>query len=220
MAIHSPRSRAIRPRDTNPTPRGRQFAERISRLLRAIDHQNRPGAEVETSDWPAVPAPVEEEIQPMEDEIQPADEEIRPRFPYVRHGYDCAVVDEYVAGLEAELSDLDRTLAELRDQVETDAVSTEIKRLGEETSSVLIAAHETRETMLREAQAEVDRRLADAERQAGSIISAQETRARELQQRNDALRQERDRLLESVRSISTALAAVADSAQEEQSPAG
>jgi septal ring factor EnvC (AmiA/AmiB activator) len=208
MSIQTPRSRALTPRvSKNQTPWARQFSERLTRLLRAIDHQDRPAPESETSDWPIVSAPAEEEIPPRRDELT-------PRFAQVRRGYDCVAVDAYVAGLEAEVSELDRALAELREQLETETVASEIKRLGEETSSVLIAAHETREQMLREAQAEVDRRLAEAERQATAIIAAQEAQTRELQERNDVLRQERDRLLENVRSISSSLAQVADSGRE------
>lgn len=207
MSVQTPRSRALVPRASNQTPWTRQFSERFTRLLRAIDHQDRAAPEAETSDWPVIPPPAEEPI------LLPGDE-ITPRFAYVRRGYDCKAVDEYVAGLEAELAELDHALAELRDQLETETVASEIKRLGEETSSVLIAAHETREQMLSEAQAQVDHRLAEAERQAGAIIAAQEARSRELQGQTDALRLERDRLLENVRSISSALAQVADSAQE------
>src|SRR5437764_8956955 len=80
-------------------------------------------------------------------------EDVLPRFPLARRGYDCAAVDEHVAELEQDLAALDAELAELRAQKDAqDDVTSHIKQIGEQTSAVLVAAHEQREQMLRSAR--------------------------------------------------------------------
>lgn len=140
--------------------------------------------------------------------------EALPRFPLARRGYHCAAVDAHVAELERELAEVDRELVELRAQsVSRDEVSIEIKRVGEQTSAVLIAANEQREEMLRTAREEADRWVADARAQATLITSEGEARLRELQAEHEAAERERERLLDDVRNVSAALAALADSSQ-------
>lgn len=136
-----------------------------------------------------------------------------PRFAVVRHGYHCAAVDEYVAELEQELGEMDRELAELRTQPRapaSDDVASEIKRIGEETSTVLIAAHEQAQTMIREAKAEAERRRAEAETEAASIISVAEQRVRKLESELRGVGRERGRLLADMRSAATALSELVD----------
>lgn len=138
-----------------------------------------------------------------------------PRFPLARRGYDCVAVDGYVADLERELAAVDHELAELRGSGPAqDDVASELKRLGEQTSAVLLAAHEQREEILRLAHAEAERCVADAKASAASITAQFEERLRELRGRTDAAEAERVRLLGGLRSISSALAAVVDSAEE------
>lgn len=135
------------------------------------------------------------------------------RFPMARRGYDPVAVDEYVGDLERELSALDRELAEHRGQsAPTEEVESQIKRIGEQTSAVLLAAHEQREEILRTARAEADRCVAEATATAQTVTEQSEARLRQLEAQNEAARGERGRLLAEIRTISTALAAVADSA--------
>jgi cell division septum initiation protein DivIVA len=142
-----------------------------------------------------------------------AGDDVLPRFPITRHGYDCRSVDEFVAQVEGELAGLDRELAELRARREPrDEVANEIKRIGEQTSTVLIAAHEQREEMLRVARDEADRWVAEATTKAREATTAGEARLRELGAESDVIHRERDRLLEDVRAVSAALAELADSA--------
>jgi cell division septum initiation protein DivIVA len=144
-----------------------------------------------------------------------------PRFPVVRQGYDCAAVDAYVGELERDIAELDRELVALRARLATpDEVQTEIKRIGEQTSSVLIAAHEQREDILRGAQEEADRCVAEAREKASAIMAqAQagvreaETGVRDAEARSQATHRERYRLLDEVRTISAELAALADAGQ-------
>lgn len=136
------------------------------------------------------------------------------RFPLARRGYDTVAVDEYVADLERELGALDRELAELRGQTApAKEVESQIKRIGEQTSAVLMAAHEQREEILRTARDEAERTVAEATITARTVTEQSEARLRVLESQNEAARGERGRLLTEIRSISSALAAVADSAE-------
>lgn len=151
----------------------------------------------------------------LPNEPEAAGDEAAMRFPLARDGYDRGAVDQHVADLELELTDLDRELAQLRSQVRsTDEVRAEIRRIGEQTSEVLITAHEQRGEILRVAREEADRCLAEAQAHAQAITLEGEARMRGLETQNEAARRERDRLLEDLRTVSAALATVVDSAQQ------
>jgi hypothetical protein len=159
-------------------------------------------------------AALEEPVDFAPGEQWPEREEVLPRFPLARHGYHCAAVDEYVIELERELAEVDRELAEVRAySVPRDEVSDQIKRVGEQTSAVLIAANEQRDEILRAAREEADRQVAEATARATLITAEGEARLRELHTQHESAARERDRLLDEVRSVSTALAALADSGQ-------
>jgi chromosome segregation ATPase len=152
---------------------------------------------------------------PAMDEPGTAAEHCLARFPIARRGYERTAVDEYVAELELELAALDRELAELRGGGATAAeVASEIKRIGEQTSAVLIAAHQQREEILARARAEAERCVGEATATASALTAQCEERLRELEAQTETARGERERLLGDLRTISTALAAVADSAEE------
>lgn len=141
----------------------------------------------------------------------PAEQEAL-RFALVWRGYDRTAVDEYVTALEGELAALDRELTDLRGgSPAKQEVASELQRIGEQTSAVLMAAHEQREEIVRGAQAEAERCIAEANAAANARTAACEARLRELSAQTDGVRAERDRLLDDVRKISAALAAVADS---------
>lgn len=139
-------------------------------------------------------------------------DQLQQRFPLARRGYDRAAVDNYVGGLEQELAALDRELAESRGQGPPQEVAEEIKRIGEQTAAILIAAHQQREEILRKARADADRCVAEARATANALTAQCEERLRALQAQNNSAEAERDRLLGELRSISEALATVADSA--------
>jgi hypothetical protein len=137
--------------------------------------------------------------------------DILPRFPVVRQGYDCGAVDEYVSELERELAETDRELAEVRGHgAPADEVQKELRRIGEQTSAVLIAAHEQQDLILRTAQEEAERRVAEAEASARAIVAESEARVREQEAQSEAMRAERDRLMNEIRGVSAALAALVD----------
>lgn len=132
-----------------------------------------------------------------------------PRFAVVRNGYHCSSVDQYVGELEQELAELDRELAELRaarvPEPSSGEVAAEIKRVGEQTSTVLIAAHEQAQETVRAAQAEAEGRIAGAQAEAEAILARANQSLRELEAETKSVQRERERLLEEVRSAATAL---------------
>jgi DivIVA domain-containing protein len=151
----------------------------------------------------------------LRDERGSVGEEVLPRFPMARRGYDCAAVDAHVAELERELAGVEAELADLRARsASADEMATEIKRIGEQTSTVLIAVQEQREEILRAARTEADRCVADATAKASAATAEGEARLRELEAQTEATCRQRDRLLEDARTVSAALAALADSAHE------
>jgi cell division septum initiation protein DivIVA len=146
-----------------------------------------------------------------EPEPVPAWEGAPPRFPIARHGYDCAVVDGHVAELEREITELDSELVELRRRSPSDnEVATEIQRVGEQTSAILLAAHDKAQETTRRAQAEADRCVADAAANALKITEEANQKARRIESETVSLRQERARLLEDIRTLGTTLCSMAD----------
>jgi hypothetical protein len=149
----------------------------------------------------------------------PAWGEPMPRFPITRQGYDCAAVDEHVAELEQELIDLDRELAELRARAASkNDVATEMERIGEQTSAILIAAHEQAKETTRRAKEEADRCIADAASNAVATTADAQRQLRELENQKLSLGRERERLMEDIRSIAASLTSPADDAAERFSP--
>ena len=141
------------------------------------------------------------------------DEAVLPRFATVRRGYDCVAVDEYLVELERELAEADQELAAMRGRaLVADEVEAELKRIGEQTSAVLIAAHEQHDEILRTAREEAERRISEAAAQASALTSKAEAQLRELRDQKEATHRERDVLLADVRRVSAALAELADGA--------
>lgn len=138
------------------------------------------------------------------------------RFPWSLRGYRRSAVDQRIAELEGELSELDRELIELRASVTLrEEVATEMRRIGEETASVLIEAHSQREAITRSAEAEAQRLVAEASARAAAITAESEARVRELEAQREATHQERDRLLESALAASAAIAEVVHTAHQQ-----
>ena len=143
-----------------------------------------------------------------------SEEEVLSRFPIVRRGYDCPAVDEYIAELEHELAQADRRFAECGQAPAADEVNNELKRIGEQTSAVLIAAHEQSDKILRTAREEANRCVAEAAAKATTLAADTEAQLRELELRKAATRHERDRLFDDIRRVSAALVALIESPRE------
>jgi cell division septum initiation protein DivIVA len=146
-------------------------------------------------------------------------DEAPTRFPIAHQGYDCASVDQHVADLEQELGELDGELAQLRAQaLSRDDVAAEIERIGEQTSAILIAAHDQAEETKRLAQGQAERCVADAAANAIATTSEANRELRELESEKAALGYERERLLEDIRGVAAALSSLADNATERFPP--
>lgn len=155
-----------------------------------------------------------------DDESLPLPWEERPaRFPLAREGYDRGAVEEYVSELEQELIELEREVDDLRMKASRPGeVTSEIKRVGEQTSAILIAAHEQAQQTTRLAQEQADQCIADAAEKALAMTSQAKEELAELARRNDAVRQERGRLIAGVRRLSSTLATLAEEADRELAP--
>lgn len=138
-----------------------------------------------------------------------------PRFPIIRQGYDCGAVDEHIAELEQELMDLDRELAELRARTPSKgAVAAEMERIGEQTSAILIAAHEQAKEITGRAQEQADRCIADAASNAVTTTADAQRQLREMESEKVSLSGERTQLIEDIRNIAASLTSLADGAAE------
>lgn len=144
----------------------------------------------------------------LEDDVDDDGIEISVRFPTAPLGYNRQAVDSHIAMLEEEI-------AELREQaVPPLSIEEEIERLGEETASILVVAHDKAHETTRRAQQQAARAVSEAAADAERITAAAEQRLRELDEETDAVWRERERLLEDVREVSRTLATLADAASE------
>jgi DivIVA protein len=135
-------------------------------------------------------------------------EQTAPRFPVARLGYDCALVDQHLVDVERELAEL-RTGASSRQ-----SVAAEIEKIGEQTATILKAAHEQAQQITRAAQRQADACVADAAANAVSITEEANQKLRQLDTETDAIWNERTRLIEDARNVATSLFRLAEEAAE------
>jgi cell division septum initiation protein DivIVA len=138
----------------------------------------------------------------------PAESEEASRFPLAPFGYNRAAVDEHLAGMERELSELRAKHQPMA------SITHELERIGEQTASILVVAHDQAHETTRVAQEQAERCVADAAANAVAITAEAKERLRELDNETDAVWRERERLLEDVRVVSAALANLADRASD------
>jgi hypothetical protein len=131
------------------------------------------------------------------------------RFAVGPFGYNRAAVDQYVGELEHELDDLRRGRPE-----PPVSINEEIERLGEQTASILVVAHDQANETTRRAQEQADHCIADAAANAVAMTEQAKGQLRELDLETDAVWRERRRLVEDVRTTATALFALAEDAIE------
>ncbi len=161
------------------------------------------------SDLDPDPTMVSEPDYPEDDQLT-SWYEVVPRFPIARSGYDCGAVDDHIALLEQELSELDRELADLRARVPAqDEVAAEIQRLGEQTSAILLAAHDKARDTTRQAQEQADRCIADAAANAVNITAEANRQRDHIEDDVRRLFGERTRLLSDMETLAGTLATVA-----------
>jgi cell division septum initiation protein DivIVA len=147
--------------------------------------------------------------EPGEREAPEEDEaETEVGFPIAALGYNRQAVDGHIAALEQEI-------AELREYVDPPlSITEEIERLGEQTASILVVAHDKAHETARRAQEQAARAVREAAEDAQRITEAAQRRLRRLDEETDAVWRERERLLEDVREISRTLSTLADAAAE------
>jgi len=130
------------------------------------------------------------------------------RFPTAALGYNRQAVDDHIALLEAEIT-------ELREVIEPPpSINEEIERLGEQTASILVVAHDKAHETARRAQEQAARAVREAASNAERITTEAQRRLRQLDEETDAVWRERERLLEDVRVVSRTLVTLADEASE------
>ncbi len=181
---------------------GSRFGDLSDKLARAFT-----GTERKDGTWEEPDTEADYELR---DEREPQWDHVVPRFPIVRQGYEPGAVDALVADLEQELAELDRELSELRANVPAgNVVEEEIQRIGEQTSAILLAAHDKAQETTRQAQEQADRVLGDAAANAIAMTKDANRKLHELETDKLSVWRERARLLEDVSNLSNALSRLA-----------
>jgi len=140
--------------------------------------------------------------------LPPADDDESARFPVAPFGYSRAAVDEHVTKLERELEQLRAKQAPMA------SITDELERIGEQTASILVVAHDQAHETTRLAEEQAERCVADAAANAVQITAEAKAKLRDIDAETDAIWRERERLLEDVRVVSAALANLANQASE------
>jgi cell division septum initiation protein DivIVA len=159
------------------------------------------------------------EVEPMRDEMSLSEVEPElgaidayalapeePPFPLVIRGYDRHAVDDYLEAASARIAELEAL------QSPSEAVRQALERVANDTGSILKEAHETADGVVARAREEASRTVRDARAEAGGLIAGAEAKMRHIAIDTDALWQERMRLIEDARAVSTSLAEIADEA--------
>jgi hypothetical protein len=129
------------------------------------------------------------------------------RFPVSPLGYHRGAVDERISALEQELE-------ELRNENSPISITEEIERLGEQTASILVVAHDQAHETTRQAQEQADRCIADAAENAVAMTEQAKRNLRELDNETESVWRERARLLDDARSVGLSLIALAEEGLE------
>ncbi len=190
---------------SSPGSRVRGLRDRVTQALHNFD---RPRPIHASPDPAAAPSTVfdaqAQEPDAVVDEVPPASQDAR--FPVGPLGYNRAAVDVRMAELERELEEA-RSGAPI-------PITDEIERLGEQTASILVVAHDQAHETTRAAQEQADRCIADAAANAVAMTEQAKRKLHELDNETDAIWRERARLLDDAREVGLALIAMAEEALE------
>lgn len=132
------------------------------------------------------------------------------RFALAPLGYSRTAVEEHIAALERELAEL---RAQRAPEPSPMSITEEIERLGEQTASILIVAHDQAHETTRLAQEQAERCVADASENAEAITEQARQRLESLDLETDVVWQERARLLEDARTVAGELVALVERAE-------
>jgi hypothetical protein len=135
------------------------------------------------------------------------------RFPVAPLGYNRQAVDEQFTELESELRELREALAQQAHGEAPMSIQEELERIGEETASILVVAHDKAHETTRIAQEQAERCIADAAANAVSITDEAKRKLAELEAETDGVSRRRERLIADVRNISGSLESLADEAE-------
>jgi hypothetical protein len=182
-----------------------EIAGRFANWMTGADRLTLDEAAVRPEPEDRDPGPVEDTPLPV---APPAQAEESSRFPLAPFGYNRAAVDEHLASLERELDEMRSKRKPLS------SITDELERIGEQTASILVVAHDQAHETTRLAQEQAERCVADAAANAVAMTEQAKQRLRDLDNETDAVWRERERLLEDVRVVSAALANLADQASE------
>ncbi|MGI9184165.1 MAG: DivIVA domain-containing protein [Solirubrobacteraceae bacterium] len=189
-----------------------EFRGRITRALTSFDrgYVQRPSLEFGGSTGAEGPGQDEEtEAFDVLSEV-PDEAGSAGRFPVGPFGYNRAAVDDHVAALERELDELRRQHELPEPPI---SITEEIERLGEQTASILVVAHDNAHETTRMAQEQAERCVADAASNAVAITEEAKRQLRALDLETDTVWQERARLLDDARAVSAALVALVEEAE-------
>jgi cell division septum initiation protein DivIVA len=160
---------------------------------------------------PHGPVRPDDEVFAPEDETNP--DSVLARFPVVKHGYDCDAVDQHIDDLEAALDEAHHELTTLRRSSSSRSqIAAEIERLGEQTSAILITAHDKAAETLTLAEAEAQTCIADSASYAAALREEAELEQRHVRDETSSLRRERARLLQEIEATAAALSSLATGA--------
>ena len=212
-AVHEPEVESEQQQPTGESgSRLNGFRDRVSKTLQNLDRGTVQRFVFEPRE---LPAPIEpgEFMVPEDDVVSEVPEQHEDdRFPISALGYNRAVVDARITELEHELS-------QLRERyVPPISITEEIERLGEQTASILVVAHDQAHETTRLAQEQADRCIADAAANAVSMTEEAKRKLNEIDAETDVVWRERTRLLDDARTVGLALIAMAEEAVERFPP--
>ncbi len=205
IAVNRRRSVAA-PRSGAPT--GEAFARGSAHAARALrDGEPAPAA-------PPVPvAPEPAAVEPLDEPLpELMGGEGSARFAVAPLGYNRQAVDRHVSELEHELAELRAALTEHSHQEAPMSIQEELERIGEQTASILVVAHDKAHETTRDAQEQAERCVAEAAENAVRITDEANRKLREIEAETESVQRRRERLIADVRRIQGSLGALADDA--------
>jgi hypothetical protein len=187
-----------------PRPVGARLGEFRGRISRALASLER--GQLEAGDGDQF-----DETYAVLDEVTGAEQDTGFRAPDpTASGDETAAYDPTEA--DVRIAELERELEELRATRPPMSVAEELERLGEQTASILVVAHDQARETTRLAQEQADRCVSDAAANAVSITEQAKRDLREVDEETDVVWRERARLIDDARSVGAALIALADEA--------